>query len=195
MERRKFVKCIISSSVLSVMSLKSMGAVAEFSIVPENQNYSSPEKNERNKEMKKVGIIICDRWNTCAGGKCLRSLRKKEGAFEKYKNDNIELVGYTTCGGCPGGNVEYAPEEMKKNGAEIVHLATGFLVGYPPCPHIEYFSKFVPEKYGMDVVIGTHPIPEKYYTTHKNLKTWEDSKWQNLLKETICDRDTRLRYD
>jgi len=24
---------------------------------------------------------------------------------------------------------------MKKNGAEMIHLATGFVVGYPPCPY------------------------------------------------------------
>ena len=83
----------------------------------------------------KIGIIICDRYHTCAGGKCLRSLRAREGAFAAYKDRDVELVGYTTCGGCPGGNIEYAPEEMKKNGAEVVHLATGLVVGYPPCPH------------------------------------------------------------
>jgi len=45
-------------------------------------------------------------------------------------NRKAELVGYTNCGGCPGGNIEYAPEEMKKNGADVIHVATGFLVGY-----------------------------------------------------------------
>ncbi|GAG98111.1 unnamed protein product, partial [marine sediment metagenome] len=57
----------------------------------------------------KIGIIICDRYHTCAGGKCLRALRNREGAFSIYsKDDEVELVGYTTCGGCPGGNIEYA---------------------------------------------------------------------------------------
>ena len=79
--------------------------------------------------MKKVGIIICDRYGTCAGGKCLRALRKREGAFAAYAGEEVELVGFTTCGGCPGGNVEYAPEEMKQNGAEVIHLATGLAVG------------------------------------------------------------------
>jgi pyruvate kinase len=52
----------------------------------------------------KIGIIICDRYHTCAGGKCLRSLRNREGAFSIYgKDDELELVGYTTCDGCPGG--------------------------------------------------------------------------------------------
>ena len=110
----------------------------------------------------RIGIIICDRYHTCAGGKCLRAVRQREGAFAAYKDRDVELVGYTTCGGCPGGNIEYAPEEMKKNGAEVVHLATGMVVGYPPCPHIEAFRRFIPERYGMEVVVGTHPIPQKY---------------------------------
>jgi predicted metal-binding protein len=84
--------------------------------------------------MTKIGIIICDRYRTCAAGKCLRALRKREGAFSRYEGEQVELIGYTTCGGCPGGNVEYAPAEMKKNGAQVVHLATGLVVGYPPLP-------------------------------------------------------------
>ncbi len=66
------------------------------------------------KESVKIGIIICDRYRTCAGGKCLRALKKREGAFSIYQGKEVELVGYTTCDGCPGGNVEYAPAEMKK---------------------------------------------------------------------------------
>jgi hypothetical protein len=63
--------------------------------------------------MKKLGIIICDRWRRCAGGKCLRALKQGEGAFSRYRDEEVELVGYTTCDGCPGGNVEYAPAEME----------------------------------------------------------------------------------
>ena len=60
-------------------------------------------------EPVRVGIIICDRYHTCAGGKCLRAVRAREGAFAPYKGRDVELVGYTTCGGCPGGNIEYRP--------------------------------------------------------------------------------------
>lgn len=143
----------------------------------------------------KIGIIICDRYRSCAGGKCLRSLRDREGAFSIYKGKEVELVGFVTCGGCPGGNIEYAPEEMKKNGAEVVHLATGMIVGYPPCPRITYFSRFIEEKYGLKVVIGTHPIPEKYYTTHLNLGTWDSNLWKELISLSIADEETRLSYD
>ncbi len=144
----------------------------------------------------KLGIIICDRYRTCAGGKCFRALISKEGAFARYGEDEeLELVGFTTCGGCPGGNIEYAPEEMKKNGAEVIHLATGFVVGYPPCPYLEEFRQFIPEKYGLKVVVGTHPIPQKYYDTHRALGTWEEPNWPSLLEPTLADEKSRHEYD
>ncbi len=143
----------------------------------------------------KIGIIICDRYHTCAGGKCLRSLQNREGAFARYKGMDVELAGYTTCGGCPGGNIEYAPEEMKKNGVTHVHLATGLLVGYPPCPRLKQFSEFIPEKFGLEVIFGTHPIPQKYFTTHTNLNTWNSSFFKEAIKATLANEEIRLKYD
>jgi predicted metal-binding protein len=145
--------------------------------------------------VKKIGIIICDRYRTCAGGKCLRSLRNREGAFAMYEGEEVELVGFTTCGGCPGGSIEYAPEEMKNNGAEVIHLATGFVVGYPPCPYLKQFTEFIPEKYGLDVVVGTHPIPQNYYLTHTELGTWNSEEMPELIKHVLTDEQMRLAYD
>lgn len=145
--------------------------------------------------MRKIGIIICNRYQTCAGGKCLRSLHSREGAFARYQGEEVELVGYTTCGGCPGGNVEYAPAEMKKNGAEVVHLATGVIVGYPPCPHLQAFREFIPAKYRLEVVVGTHPIPQTYYLTHQALGTWESAEWEECIQPVVTDKEMRLAYD
>ena len=142
-----------------------------------------------------IGIIICDRYRSCAGGKCLRSLRNREGAFSIYADSQVELVGYTTCEGCPGGNVEYAPEEMINNSADVIHLATGLVVGYPPCPYIDHFKAFIEERYDIDVVIGTHPIPQKYYRVHANLGTWDSPEWKEKIKPTLADKETRLAYD
>ena len=143
----------------------------------------------------KIGIIICDRYSTCAGGKCFRALQNREGAFKMYKGKEVELAGYTTCGGCPGGNIEYAPEEMKKNGVTHVHLATGLLVGYPPCPYLDHFKEFITEKYGMKVIFGTHPIPQKYYITHNKMNSWTGEFLQDSIQDTLCDEKTRLLYD
>jgi predicted metal-binding protein len=143
----------------------------------------------------KIGIVICDRYRRCAGGKCFRAMMNKEGAFSKYTRTEIELVGFTTCDGCPGGNIEYAGEEMIKNGAEIIHLATGMVVGYPPCPHIDTFEAFLEKRYGVKVVVGTHPIPKKYLDMHNRLGTWESNAWQLRIAPTMCDAETRASYD
>jgi len=138
--------------------------------------------------MKKVGIIICGRYQSCGGGKCLRALRERAGAFSIYpKDEDVQLVGYSYCGSCPGGNVEYVPEEMIKNGAEAIHLATGLVVGYPPCPRIRHFKQFIESYYKIPVVIGTHPIPLKYLEAHEKLPFWKQANMEkiagNLMKE------------
>ncbi|MFO7769270.1 MAG: CGGC domain-containing protein [bacterium] len=141
----------------------------------------------------RVGIIICDRYRACGGGKCLRSMREREGGFSRYPADEaLELVGYSTCDGCPGGNVEYVPEEMIKNGAEVIHFATGMVVGYPPCPYLDYFQEFIQERYGVPVVVGTHPIPEKYRKVHSGLESWPVLAENDPLMAT---EEIRLAYD
>jgi predicted metal-binding protein len=67
----------------------------------------------------KIGIVICDRYRRCAGGKCFRAMRNKEGAFSIYKDTEVELVGFTTCDGCPGGNIE-----PKWGSGQAKHLIT-----------------------------------------------------------------------
>jgi predicted metal-binding protein len=124
----------------------------------------------------KIGIIICARYKDCGGGKCFRALRERRGGFARYPvEEPVEVVGYSTCGGCPGGNVEYVPAEFKKNGAQAIHLATGFVVGYPPCPHIQRFRNFIETQFGLPVVVGTHPIPLKYLEAHQQLPFWEET--------------------
>lgn len=144
----------------------------------------------------KIGIIICDRYRNCSGGKCFKSLQNREGAFDIYtKDEKVEVVGYANCGGCPGGNIEYVPEEMKKNGAEVIHLATGFIVGYPPCPYIKQFQELIKEKFRMKVVIGTHPIPQKYFVIHSKLGTWESEIFSGFIEPTLTNEEIRLFYD
>jgi len=143
----------------------------------------------------KIGIIICDRYSTCAGGKCFRAAANREGAFAIYRDKELEVAAFTTCGGCPGGNIEYAPEEMMKNGVTHIHFATGFLVGYPPCPYMEHFKKFIEEKYRMKVIPGTHPVPQKYYLTHMKLDTWKDEFMMDSVENILGDEKTRVNYD
>jgi len=74
----------------------------------------------------------------------------------------------------------YKDNEMIKNGAEVIHLATGLVVGYPPCPRINHFKDYIKTRYKVPVVIGTHPVPLKYYNTHNNL-----SFWNSIFREKV----------
>ncbi len=144
--------------------------------------------------MKKIGIIICGRYQDCGGGKCFRALRERVGAFAVYpKDEPVEIVGYSYCGNCPGGNVEYVPEEMKKNGAEVIHLATGLVVGYPPCPRIRPFKQFIETYWGIPVVVGTHPIPLKYLEAHQKLPFWEKTNMAELAGDLMTEDRTIMQ--
>jgi len=94
--------------------------------------------------MVKIGIMICDRNRKCIGNKCFKAINERDGQFMNYpKDDLIEVVGWMTCGGCPGERLEYAPADMKKYGAEVVYLASCYLAGYPACPYIEDHKKYL----------------------------------------------------
>lgn len=141
--------------------------------------------------MKKIGIIICGRYQSCGGGKCFRSLREREGGFSIYpKEEQVEIIGYSNCGGCPGGNIEYVPEEFIKNGCNVIHLATGLVVGYPPCPSIRQFKEFIEKRYGLPVVVGTHPIPLKYLETHGQLPFWQDTEMKEIASHLLSEDRT-----
>lgn len=73
--------------------------------------------------MEKIGIIRCKQEAlACCGSRCFDGIRKKNGAFKKYKD--VELVGYDTCGGCPGKNVKKIAYNMVQfAGAEVIHIA------------------------------------------------------------------------
>ena len=136
--------------------------------------------------MAKIGIIICGRYQDCGGGKCFRAMRERVGAFSRYpKDEPLEIVGYSYCGNCPGGNIEYVPEEMKNNGADVIHLATGLIVGYPPCPRIRHFKEFIETHYDIPVVIGTHPIPLKYLNTHDQLTFWNKMNMKEIAGDLM----------
>lgn len=79
------------------------------------------------------------------------------------------------------------PAEFLKNGADAVHLATGLVVGYPPCPHIHHFKAFLETQFGLTVVVGTHPIPLKYLQAHSQLPFWEEAKIKEIASHLLAE--------
>ncbi|MGZ5514763.1 MAG: CGGC domain-containing protein, partial [Candidatus Aminicenantales bacterium] len=62
---------------------------------------------------------------------------------------------------------------------------TGFVVGYPPCPYISQFKQFIESRYGIPVVVGTHPIPWKYFEAHQKLPYWKDMKMEEIAGDLM----------
>lgn len=147
--------------------------------------------------MNKIGIIICGRYQGCGGGKCFKALKERAGGFSAYSaEEQVEIVGYSYCGGCPGGNIEYVPGEMIKNGAQVIHLATGLVVGYPPCPRIKAFKEFIENHYKIPVIIGTHPIPMKYFSEHEKMSFWKEMNMRELAPELFKDtEEAMIKYN
>jgi predicted metal-binding protein len=170
-----------------------------FSSSNYTKNYvlEKEKNNQKNKVIRmRIGIIICDRYRSCDGGKCFRSVRNREGAFKRYSgNEPLEVVAFTTCGGCPGGNVENRVMEIKKYGAQVIHFATGVLAGYPPCIYLDKFRKFVEERTGLPVVIGTHPMPLNYIKLHEKVGDWSETHKKLLKEYQLIDHEESIKYD
>ena len=85
----------------------------------------------------KVGIIRCMQTEDyCPGTTDFKMLRERRGVFEGVEED-IELAGFTNCGGCPGKRVPLRVRELLRRGADTIVFAScikkGTPVGYP-CP-------------------------------------------------------------
>ncbi len=144
----------------------------------------------------KIAIIICDRYGTCNGCKCFRSVINREGAFARYADEEeLTVVGYATCGGCPGGNVENVASGMKAHGAEVIHLATGVLAGYPPCRNLTTHIKFIEESTGLPVVVGTHPMPSNYIELHEKVGDWTDKHMEMMQDSGLLEPGECKKYD
>ncbi len=87
----------------------------------------------------KVGIIRCQRAEVlCPGTGCFRVSREGKGAFEE--TGPVEIVGFVTCGGCPGKEAVQRAKLMINKGAEAIVLASCISRGKPinfPCPFFE----------------------------------------------------------
>lgn len=144
--------------------------------------------------MVKIGIMICDRNRKCTGNKCFKSINERDGAFgEVPRGETIEVVGWMACGGCPGERLEFAPADMKKYGAKVIHLATCYLAGYPACPYILDHINYIENVVGLPVVVGTHPMPQNYVDTHGALGDWDNVR--DYLNTLVKDKKASEKYD
>ena len=79
----------------------------------------------------KIGIIRCQQTEDyCPGTTDFRIVREKKGVFEGIKED-IEIIGFINCGGCPAKKTVLRARELVKRGADTIVLASCIQKGTP----------------------------------------------------------------
>lgn len=85
----------------------------------------------------KLGIIRCSQTrDICPGTTDFKFVREKKGAFESIEED-IDIVGFIDCGGCPGKKAVFRAREMIKRGVDTIAFASCIGKGTPigfACP-------------------------------------------------------------
>lgn len=113
--------------------------------------------DETDKKTTKIAVVRCDIVSeTCPGVACLKSFNKRKVHFSDYGQD-AQIIGFFTCGGCPGRRIFRLTDSLLKHGLDVVHLSSCMLMegGYPRCPHIDEIRQMLIKK-GVKVVEGTH---------------------------------------
>ena len=99
----------------------------------------------------KVGIIRCQQTEDyCPGTTDFYMIREKKGAFEGVEED-IELVGFINCGGCPAKKAVLRARELVRRGADTIAFASciqkGTPIGYP-CPFAKKMKELIAKDLG-----------------------------------------------
>ncbi len=72
----------------------------------------------------KLGIIRCMQTEDyCPGTADFKAARLHMGAFAQVEEE-IEIVGFTSCGGCPGKKAVLRARELVKRGADAIAFAS-----------------------------------------------------------------------
>jgi predicted metal-binding protein len=108
--------------------------------------------------LKKVGIIRCQQTeDMCTGTVDFKVASEGKLAFEHL--GPVEVVGFISCGGCPGKKAVSRAKMMADRGAEVIAFASCISKGNPigfPCPHFENMRDAVIRKIGHTVEIITY---------------------------------------
>jgi predicted metal-binding protein len=120
-------------------------------------------KKPRSDLFMKVGLIRCMQTeDMCPMTTDFKIMREKKYAFENVEED-IEVIGVNTCGGCPGKKAVTRAVEMVKRGADTIVLASCITKGNPigfACPHAEQMKQAIFNKIGDTVRLIDYTIKE-----------------------------------
>ncbi len=105
----------------------------------------------------RIAVIRCEIVSeTCPGVACFRAFNKRKVHFEKYGKDT-EMIGFLTCGGCPGRRIFRLVDSLLKHDVDVIHLSSCMMLekSYAKCPHIDEIKAMILNK-GVKLIEGTH---------------------------------------
>lgn len=106
--------------------------------------------------MKNIAIMVCHKiTHKCAGGGCFSAFHNRIDAFERYKDEDVNLRGFFHCNGCDKDFLEensYKLNGMKKRNVDTIHMALCIDV---ECHRYEELKSDLSSQ-GFDVVDGSH---------------------------------------
>ncbi len=91
----------------------------------------------------------------CPGTMDFKVMKEKKCAFEGIEEE-IEIVGFNTCGGCSGKKAVTRAAEMVKRGADTIVLASCITKGNPigfACPYAQEIKEAIINKLGDSITI------------------------------------------
>ncbi len=76
----------------------------------------------------KIAILIREETALkCTGKGCLRSFFARSESFARYRDLDVELVGFFHS----GGDLDYKLQKMKEAGVQVIHVSTCMRAKYP----------------------------------------------------------------
>ena len=104
----------------------------------------------------KAGLIRCKQTeDVCPATTDLKVMREKREAFAGIEEE-IELIGINSCGGCPGKKAVFRAKEMVRRGADTIVFASCISRGTPidfPCPFAKKMRDAVKKAVGEEIRI------------------------------------------
>ncbi len=105
--------------------------------------------------MLKAGIIRCQQTeDMCSGQADFKAASEGKLAFKE--TGPVQIVGFVSCGGCPGKRASSRAREMVEGGAKIIAIASCISKGNPigfPCPHFGKIKETIVKICGRDAEI------------------------------------------
>jgi len=113
--------------------------------------------------MEKILIVGCKRAmdDVCIGcSRCMVGFNRRAGEFERYKDQDAELIAMINCGDCPGATIITRLAQIKLWNKAVDETITKIHIGpciVDHCPHKDIIIGKIKAKSGVEVIEGCHP--------------------------------------